>query len=110
VDPFTTTDDQAYLGDIRPGESASALFSVNVEDDATPKSYSIDSEIKYKDEDDETRYDRDLKAVVDVKEAKSLAEVITDNAVPIALVVLVVLIGASAYMYRKKKDIDDSDE
>jgi hypothetical protein len=39
-----------------------------------------------------------------------LAEVITDNAVPIALVVLVVLIGASAYMYRKKKDIDDSDE
>jgi len=49
VDPFTTTDDQAYLGDMHPGESRTAIFDLNVAKDATVKEYSISSEIKYKD-------------------------------------------------------------
>lgn len=48
-DPFSTTDDQAYLGDLKPGDSAVAIFDMEVDETATPKSYSLNSEILYKD-------------------------------------------------------------
>ncbi|MDD3041532.1 MAG: COG1361 S-layer family protein [Methanosarcinaceae archaeon] len=50
-DPFSTTDDQAYLGTLNPGESAVAAFDMDVDEDATPKPYSINSEILYEDTD-----------------------------------------------------------
>jgi len=48
-DPFSTTDDQAFLGTLNPGESAVAVFNMAVDDTATPKPYSLDSEILYED-------------------------------------------------------------
>ncbi|WP_255334200.1 COG1361 S-layer family protein [Methanosarcina sp. KYL-1] len=50
-DPFSTTDDQAYLGTLNPGESAVAVFDMDVDEDATPKPYSLNSEILYEDTD-----------------------------------------------------------
>ncbi len=103
VDPFSTTDDQAYLGDINPGESANALFKVNVAEDATPKGYSINNEVKYKDERDDTLYARDLKAVVNVGPAKPLGEAIKENAIPAAAVLLIGgFIGIPIYMYKRR--------
>ena len=49
VDPFTTNDDNAYLGDILPGESAIGKFEVKVANSVTDKIYTLDSEIRYKD-------------------------------------------------------------
>jgi len=48
-DPFSTTDDQAYLGTLNPGDSAVAVFNMDVDKTATPKPYSLDSEILYED-------------------------------------------------------------
>jgi len=48
-DPFSTTDDQAFLGTLKPGESAVAAFDMAVDSTATPKNYSLDSEILYED-------------------------------------------------------------
>jgi hypothetical protein len=48
-DPFSTTDDQAFLGTLKPGDSATAAFDLDVDESATPKPYSIDSEILYED-------------------------------------------------------------
>ena len=50
-DPFSTTDDQAYLGTLNPGESSVAVFDMDVDEDATPKPYSLNSEILYEDAD-----------------------------------------------------------
>ena len=50
-DPFSTTDDQAYLGTLNPGESAVAVFDMDVDEGATPKPYSLNSEILYEDTD-----------------------------------------------------------
>lgn len=50
-DPFSTTDDQAYLGTLNPGEEAVAIFNIEVGDTATPKLYSLSSEILYEDAD-----------------------------------------------------------
>ena len=49
VDPFTSNDDSAYLGDIAPGETKEASFLVTVDKAATLKQYGIDSEIRYRD-------------------------------------------------------------
>lgn len=48
-DPFSTTDDQAYFGTLNPGDSAVAAFNMAVDKAATPKPYSLDSEILYED-------------------------------------------------------------
>jgi hypothetical protein len=48
-DPFSTTDDQAYLGTLNPGDSVVAVFNMDVDKTATPKPYSLDSEILYED-------------------------------------------------------------
>lgn len=98
VDPFTTTDDQAYLGDMYPGESKTAIFDVNVADDATIKNYSISSEIKYKDQHDESQYSDNLKIPVDVGPAESL-----NASVAVGFVLLVGIIGTPVYLIKKKK-------
>jgi len=51
ADPFSTTDDQAYLGTLNPGEEAVAVFNLDVDETATPKPYSLNSEILYEDAD-----------------------------------------------------------
>lgn len=98
VDPFTTTDDQAFLGDIKPGESKTATFKLNVAKDATSKDYSINSEIKYKDLHDKTQYSDNLKIPVYVGPAESL-----NASFAIGFVVLIGIIGAPVYLISKKK-------
>ena len=98
VDPFTTTDDQAYLGDMYPGESRTAIFHLNVAEDATVKDYSINSEIKYKDEQDKSRYSDNLKIPVYVGPAEFL-----NASVAVGFVLLVGIIGTPVYMISRKK-------
>jgi hypothetical protein len=45
--PFETDDDTAYVGDLGPGESATVSFTVSVDGAATPKTYSVDTTVKY---------------------------------------------------------------
>lgn len=49
--PFSTTDDQSYLGTVRPGEEAVARFKLSVDEDSVvyDKLYSLNSEILYED-------------------------------------------------------------
>jgi len=98
VDPFTTTDDQAYLGDMGSGESKTATFEINVAKDATSKDYSISSEIKYKDEHDKSQYSDNLKIPVYVGPAESL-----NASAAVGLVFLVGIIGTPIYMISRKK-------
>ncbi len=98
VDPFTTTDDQSYLGDMNPGESKTAVFNVNVADDATIKDYSISSEIKYKDVHDESQYSDNLKVPVNVNPAEQM-----NASVAVGFVVLVGIIGTPVYLIKRKK-------
>lgn len=108
VDPFTTTDDQAYLGDMNPGESKTATFDLNVANDATVKNYSISSEIKYTDVHDKSQYSDNLKVAVDVGPAESLGQKVKDNAsIAVGFVLLVGIVGMPAYLISKRKKRSD---
>jgi hypothetical protein len=101
VDPFTSSDDTAYLGDLAPGESATARFEVNVDGAGTLKEYGIDSEIRYRDNLDNSKISDTMKVRVALE--KSQGTLFTN---PVLLVVLAaVIIGAGYYIfvYRKKQ-------
>lgn len=61
AEPFSTTDDQAYLGDLNPGESSVAVFRLKVDETAVAKNYAINSEIKYEDADGHDRISDSVK-------------------------------------------------
>jgi len=101
VGPFTSSDDTAYLGDLAPGETATARFEVNVDTDATEKEYGIDSEIRYRDALDNSKISDTMKVQVALERRQ--AAFFTN---PIfVIVILAVVIGAGYYIfvYRKKQ-------
>jgi len=94
--PFSSTDDQAYIGEMAPGEEFKTIFRVDVDSDATPKNYGINSEIKYTDLNGDTVISESIKIPVTVKPAsKSLV-------LP-AIAVLVVLAAAGGFLYKRRQ-------
>jgi hypothetical protein len=49
VEPFKSSDDTAYLGDLKPGEKATARYQVSVDDTAVAREYTLDTEVRYRD-------------------------------------------------------------
>ncbi len=101
VDPFTSSDDTAFLGDLAPGETTTARFEVNVDNDGTEKEYGIDSEIRYRDELDNSKISDTMKVKVALERRQGA---FFTN--PVFLVVLAaIIIGAGYYIfvYRKKR-------
>ena len=94
--PFSSTDDQAFIGSLEPGEEKTVLFRIDVDSDATAKEYGINSEIKYTDIYGDTVISESMKIPVTVKSAaRSLL-------LP-ALAVLAILAAAGGYMYRRRQ-------
>jgi hypothetical protein len=101
VDPFTSNDDSAYLGDVAPGETKEASFLITVDKSATLKKYGIDSEIRFKDAFDNQIISDPLKLPLTVKEDSGLIAGLMKN--PLLLAVLaVIIIGAGYVIYRKR--------
>lgn len=94
--PFSSSDDQAYIGTLQPGEERTVKFKVDVDDDATPKPYGINSEIKYKDIRGDTIISQSMKIPVIVEPAKKSYTMI------IVLVLVVLLVIGGGYLYRKR--------
>jgi hypothetical protein len=96
INPFSSDDDTAYLGDLSPGESATAIFSVKTDGGAMVKMYSADSEVQYTDESGTVYTSDNIPVPIDVQ---------ADSTPGIAGVVLVILIiaGGAFLWYRRKK-------
>jgi len=101
VDPFTSNDDTAYLGDMASGETATAYYQVSVSDDATIKAYGLDTEIRYKDSLKNSIISEPMKAKVTIESRSGLGTMLTN---PIVLTVLLfVILGAGYYLYQQRK-------
>ena len=103
VDPFTSNDDIAYIGDLKPGESRTVSYIMSVDRSATIKEYGLDSEIRYRDELDNTYISDTMKVKVDVTNPAGITAILSN---PINLSIIVaVIIGAVylVYHFRKKK-------
>lgn len=99
VDPFSSGDDLAYLGDMGPGETSIARFQVTVGSDATIKDYGLDSEVRYRDALDTSRISETIKVPVTVE--KPSGPGILSNL--LLLVIILAGIIGGAHLIRTKK-------
>jgi hypothetical protein len=103
VEPFTSSDDTAYLGDLKPGEKATARYQVSIDDAAVAKVYTLDTEVRYRDALDNSQVSDTFNITFQVQAKPSsvgLMQVLT-------AMVFIALIGIGAGYYllvmRKKK-------
>jgi hypothetical protein len=103
VDPFMTNDNTAYLGDLKPGETATARYGMSVNSEAMPGEYVLDSEVRFRDALDNSQVSDTVKVQVQVGERPGAGDPVTGPLV--ALLIVAVIIGAGYYVLvmRKKK-------
>jgi hypothetical protein len=69
--PLSTSKSTVRLGAVGPGESQTASFDISAEPDAVVKNYSIDSEVKYIDDDGKTRFSENMKVQMPIEKSES---------------------------------------
>ena len=95
--PFSSTDDQAFIGTLEPGALKTVVFRLDVDSDATPKEYGINSEIKYTDVNGDSVISESMKIPVVIKAAA------TSLLLPAIIVIAIIVVGAGIYMYKRKQ-------
>ena len=101
IDPFTTNDDNAYLGDLMPGESAIGKFEVKVGSSVTDKMYTLDSEVRYKDTLNNDVVSDTIKVMIDVSGGAQA---------PISPLIVLAAFGAVGVIFAFGKRRNDQDE
>ncbi|MCL7412107.1 MAG: hypothetical protein M8353_00615 [ANME-2 cluster archaeon] len=99
VDPFSTTDDQAYIGTLAPGDSFQAKYRIKVDGNALPKTYGINTEVKYRDERGDIQISDVMKAPVPVYEDIPFSEKMGNN----VYLVVIVIVGVLGLYYYKRR-------
>jgi hypothetical protein len=102
VDPFTSNDDIAYLGDMKPQESVTASYEVSVNRDATIKEYGLDSEIRYRDALDNTYISDTMKVRVNIVERSGIAAILSNPVILSVIVAAIIGIVYIVYKFRRK--------
>lgn len=88
MSPLSTEKSIVKIGDIGPGEEKTAKFEISADSDAVVKTYGINSEIKYIDEEGETSFSENMKVNVplEVTEKK-----FSTTGIAIILIILIAL-------------------
>lgn len=95
VDPFTSNDDTAFIGDLAPGQAKTVSFVLSVDRAATIKEYGLDSEIRYKDALDNTYISDTMKVPIRVSSPSGITAVISN---PVYLVIILAAVIGAAYL------------
>jgi hypothetical protein len=101
VDPFTSTDDTAFLGDLKPGETSTARYQMSADDTATVKDYTLDTEVRYRDALDISHGSDIIHVPVQVQPKPASAGIM--QALPIIVIIALICIGAGYYFLVMKK-------
>ncbi len=102
AEPFSSSDDTASLGDMKPGDRVAAEFEITADRSATVKEYGLDSEIRYRDALDNSRISDTMKVTVVVRQRSGI-DYILHNAVLMSIIIAA-LIGAGYFIYTKKRN------
>ena len=103
VDPFTSSDDTSYIGDLKPGETMTARYQVHAGDEAEIKTYLLDAEIRYRDALDNSQVSDTFKVPLSVDPKPASSGIV--SMLPALVVIVIIGIGAWYYLLvmRKKK-------
>jgi hypothetical protein len=101
--PLSSSDTLAYLGNIPPGGKVTAHYAISAASGATPGTYPLNTEVRYRDELDNSQISDTFTAPVTVAEPSATNGL---RQIPVVLTLLVlIVIGAGYYtlVMRKKK-------
>jgi hypothetical protein len=102
MDPFTTSDDTSYLGDMAPNDTKIARFDVTVDAAATLKDYALDSEVKYRGALNDDQVSDRIKVPVEVVGVSGIMLLLT----PYGILIMALLLIAALYfgiVWRRKR-------
>jgi len=102
VSPFTSNDDIAFLGEVKPGESVVASYEVSVDRDATAKEYGLDSEIRYRDALDNQYISDTMKVRINVTTLTGIASITSNPIIMCTIIAAVIGIGYAVYKYQRR--------
>ena len=103
VDPFTSNDDSAYLGDIAPGKTAIARYEVGVSSGAVAKDYALDSEVRYRDSLDNSQISDTMKVPVTVILPAAMDGIMGYLVVVVAGILVIIAAGYYLVVIRRRK-------
>jgi hypothetical protein len=101
VDPFTSADNNAYLGDLKPGDAATAHYRLSTDSGAAALDYGLDTEVRYRDAMDNSQISDTFKVNVSVA-PQSPSTSFTGLLLP-GVVIGSILIGAGYYLLVMRK-------
>ena len=101
VEPFTSSDNTAYLGDLQPGESATARFALVTGNDAEVREYELDTEVRYRDAHENSQMSDTFRVPVRVNEKPAFAALA--GMLPFILLIVLIVAGAGYYYLVMKK-------
>nr|QNO49297.1 hypothetical protein ANJBEOKM_00037 [Methanosarcinales archaeon ANME-2c ERB4] len=99
TDPFSSTDDQAYLGALAPGESVTGIFVLDTDSGAAIKSYGIDTEIRFTDSTGESEISESMTATVTIAPLIPTSAKVKPYILPAVLLLLLVLVATGVRYY-----------
>jgi len=99
TDPFSSTDDQAYLGTLAPGESVIGTFVLDTDSDATIKPYGIDTEIRFKDAAGDLKVSESMTATATIEPLIPTSTKVKPYILPAMLLILLVLVATGVRYY-----------
>lgn len=107
VGSLKSSDNLAYLGNIKSGETATAVFEISASGDTEPKEYAVDSEIRFRDSLGTSQTSETIKVPVEVIPAGAVGLLTAD---PLAILVLIVIIVGGGYYFgvRRKETASKS--
>jgi hypothetical protein len=104
--PLSTSKSTVRLGTIGPGESQTASFDILAASDAVVKNYSIDSEVRYIDNDGKTKFSENMKVYMPIEKLES--KLSTTVVVGILLVFILIYQIIKVLRNRKKYSENES--
>lgn len=104
MSPLSTEKSIVKIGDIGPGEEKTAKFDISADSDAVVKTYGINSEIKYIDEEGETSFSENMKVNVPLEVTEKKFSI---TGIAIILIILIALYQI-VNVHRKKNQNNEN--
>ena len=100
-DPLSLANDQAFIAELGPGETANITFEVSASGSARPGTYPLSLDFQYETPDGDTRLTDTYKVSVQIEEAEGgvLSSLGGEGGLPIWLLILIVLLVAAVLGY-----------
>lgn len=102
IEPLSSLDDQAFLGTLAPGQKATAVFKVKVDENAILKPYEINNKVKYTNTRGKTEVSEDIITSVMVEPAPPLTDKLKENSSALLITgFLAIVVGTRHYLKKK---------